>query len=43
MDIAALFHVYYDHVMFKIYTSVKDSKMILGDARTTNVVGNGDF
>lgn len=35
-------HTYYDCVMFKIYTSVKDKNILLGDTHTTYVIGIGD-
>ena len=35
--------VYYDRVMFKTYTNIKDKKVLLGDGHTTNVSGIVDM
>lgn len=43
IDNDASLHVCYDRAIFKTYTKVKDKKVLLGDAYTTNVTGIGDM
>lgn len=43
IDIGALCHVYYEHVMLKKYIKVKVAKVMLEDAHTNNIIENGDF